>query len=191
MNALIFTRIRQQGAVLIIAMILLAITTLIAVSSFKMGQTNQQIVGNSEIQQQTFALTQAALEEAISSNLLFESQRVFYCGSAPNTRCWTMPSGDQITVALTPNPACIIVSPLANNDIEATDATLQGCLRGGQPSAVEGGTTGEESLCSRSLWDIRARGEYLQNGIRAGQVEMRQGIQVVVSNNAILTACPP
>ena len=58
---------RQRGATLVIGLIMLVLLTLMAVSSFNLGKSNLQIVGNMQFRNQTQRAAEEAVETAISA----------------------------------------------------------------------------------------------------------------------------
>jgi Tfp pilus assembly protein PilX len=189
---------RQRGAVLVIALIMLLLTTLIALSVFDMGSSNLALVSNLENKRQVEMAAEATLEAAVDElPLLIESlslaspKAVFFCEGRKNHQCFDI-NGDgasDIEVDLAnPAPNCIGMTPITNDDLEATDINDQGCFIGTQQVGLAGGSgSAGQSLCSWSVWDLRALATDLSSG---AQARVRQGIRVRVSNNDIATACP-
>jgi hypothetical protein len=188
----------QLGAVLVVAMIMLLITTLIALSVFDMGSNNVIVVHNLESRQQVKTAAEAALEVAVTDlSLLIESlvvgsqAAVFLCEGRKNHKCFDI-DGDgswDIEVDLTtPPPRCVGLTPVLNDTLDPTDLDDQGCFIGVQQvGAVDGAHAGGLSLCSGSIWDLRARAVDL---VSDTQAHVRQGISIRVSNNDADTACP-
>ncbi len=188
---------QQRGAVLVIALIMLLLTTLIGVSVFDMGSSNLAVVSNLENKRQVEKAAEATLEAAVNDlPLLIESlsaespKAVFFCEGRKNHKCFDV-NGDgssDIEVDLVPAPSCIGMTPIKNNELDATDINDQGCFIGTQQVGVVGGSgSSGQSLCSGSVWDLRARAVDFSSG---AQARVRQGISIRVSNNDIATACP-
>lgn len=189
---------QERGTVLVIALIMLLLTTLIGVSVFDMGSSNLAVVSNLESRRQVEKAAEATLEAAVNDlPLLIESlpaespKAVFFCEGRKNHKCYDI-NGDgssDIEVDLAnPAPSCIGMTPITNNQLDATDINDQGCFIGTQQVGIVGGSgSGGQSLCSGSVWDLRARAIDLSSG---AQARVRQGISIRVSNNDIATACP-
>ena len=62
---------KQKGATLFVALILLVIMTLFAISSINMGTVNLKIVGNMQATKSLDAVNQSALEQVISQSANF------------------------------------------------------------------------------------------------------------------------
>ena len=65
---------RQQGAVLIISMLMLVAISIIAVSSIEDTTLNLRIVGNTQFQQSAKAAAQAAIEKVIATPSVFTTE---------------------------------------------------------------------------------------------------------------------
>lgn len=183
---------RQRGAALIVALVMLAVATGIAVSSFNLGRGGMQVVANAELDLQTFTAMQAAIEEAMSSDRVFTGFPAFNCETVDNRRCFNLPDG-LVRVNLTPDPACVRVAPISNEEIidRPDGAALAGCFNAQSPDSygTEGAGTGGRSNCSDYVWEIVAVGTYHQHGEEVAQSRMRQGVGVVgdILDN---TRCP-
>jgi hypothetical protein len=190
----------EHGAVLVIALIMLLVTTLIAVATFEMGSTNFLVVANLEAQRQAQKAAESTLEEAITlwtklkDSLVIEDEAVFYCQGRKNHKCVDVNEDgtDDIDIALdNPDPVCISVSPIANDSLDPTDLADQGCFIGkAQTGAVEGSGSGRMSMCSDAVWDIYATVTDLPwSDSRPARASVRQGVGVRESNNSIPDEC--
>ncbi|UHD16155.1 pilus assembly PilX family protein [Thiocapsa bogorovii] len=189
---------RHSGAVLIIALIMLLVTTLIGISVFEMGSNNLVVVANLESREQTRKAAEDTLEVAIENlALLIESlapdspKAVFFCEGHKNHQCHDI-DGDgllDIEVSLTdPQPSCMLVTPTRNDELDVTDINDQGCFIGTQQGgAVDGAGATGQSMCSASVWDLRA---VAVDVMTQAEARVRQGVSVRVSNNDVATECP-
>ncbi|WP_151705072.1 PilX N-terminal domain-containing pilus assembly protein [Nitrincola alkalilacustris] len=171
---------KQRGAVLAIALIMLLLITLMAVTSFNMSRSNLQVTANLENRTQAIMMADAALEEAISTTLFFNNPNNVFINSCEtnNTKCYDINAdgNNDITVTVQP-PQCIIVAPITNSDLNIEDPNDVGCL-------IE---TGANSLCADSIWDLQA---VAVDNLTAAQATVRQGVGVRVSLNNVAAACP-
>ncbi|MFB1486227.1 MULTISPECIES: PilX N-terminal domain-containing pilus assembly protein [unclassified Thiocapsa] len=188
----------QRGAVLVIALIMLLLTTLIVVASFQMGTSNLLVVSNLESRQQTQKAAEATLEFAVDAryiNILIDSvapgstTAPFYCKGQKNHKCFDLDGdgSDDLEVDLTTQPPrCIGTTGLLNNQL-TTEPDDQGCFLGTlQIGAVEGSDSKGYSLCSTADWDLVARAVDLATG---SETRVRQGVGRRVSNNDIPPEC--
>lgn len=67
---------RQRGVTLIIALVMLVVMTLFAVSAMRLSNTNLKITGNFQWQKEMEMLTDSALEQQASSATSFDSAAV-------------------------------------------------------------------------------------------------------------------
>jgi hypothetical protein len=192
MNPRGFDRQYEQGAVLVIALIMLLVTTLIAVATFEMGSSNFLVVANLEAQRQAQKAAESTLEEAITRWDL--EDKVPPCQGRTNHRCVDINGDgiDDIDIALDdPSPVCISVSPITNDSLDPADSADQGCFIGkAQTGAVDGSGSGGMSMCSDAVWDIHATVTDLPwSDSQPVRAIVRQGLGVRESNNSIPHEC--
>ncbi len=198
MNKRRLSSVPQQGAVLVIALIMLLITTLIAISAFEMGGNNLIVVSNLEGRGQAQKAAEAALEIAVADlSLLIDSlgtnsqRAVYYCQGKKNHRCYDINGDGQIDIEVdlaNPLPQCIRLDRQRNNDLDPADRSDQGCFLGAQQvGAVDGATSAGMSMCSNAIWDIWARAVDLDSQAEA---RVRQGVGIRVSINDTDILCP-
>ena len=186
----------QRGATLIVALIVLVLLTLFAVTSFNLGKSSLQTVGNAQSRNEAMAAAQQAVEEAVSTTRLFQTPNavilngVASCNDgAANTKCVDVNGDDtpDITVTLTPTPTCISATPILNSALNPSLPNDAGCaIQAGQGFGVAGANTGS-SLCSDSLWEVNA---VAQDNLTGAQYTVAQGIGVRVATDDIPATCP-
>ena len=195
------TRAAQQGATLLVTMIMLIMLTLFALSAMNTSILNLKMVGNLQNRSVAFDATQRTLEVAIGSNRFIDFPGDAIedsCGGVANTLC-TDVNGDgtnDLTTQLVPNPACVQakvtqVSELTitgpnSPDVACIQAQAQGTF------AVAGAQTSGASLCGQTVWDITAR--TLETGANVANSNVTytatQGVSVRVPALTIATFCP-
>jgi len=186
----------QRGATLIVALIVLVLLTLFAVTSFNLGKSSLQTVGNAQSRNEAMAAAQQAVEEAVSTTRLFQTPNavilngVASCNDgAANTKCVDVNGDDtpDITVTLTPTPTCISATPILNSALNPSLPNDAGCaIQAGQGFGVAGANTGS-SLCSDSLWDVNA---VAQDNFTGAQYTVTQGVGVRVATDDVSATCP-
>ena len=169
---------------------MLVLLTLFAVSSLKTAKTNLQVVGNMQLKNEALNASQQSIEKVISTPQFISNPTnavVDPCG-APNTLCTDL-NGDgtaDFTTVLTPQPTCVAVKPIKNQDLVLTNPEDLGCSAGQQQQfGVAGAVTGD-SLCSNSVWEVTAQ---TVAATTTAKVVVKQGIGVRVSADAASTAC--
>jgi len=182
---------RQRGTTLVIALIMLVLLTLFAVSSLNTSRTNLKVVGNMQNKNEALNASQQTIEAVISTPQFIANPANAVptpCGAA-NTMC-TDVTGDGVadfTTTLTPQPTCVAVTPIKNANLVLTNPDDLGCSAGQQQQfGVSGAVTGD-SLCSQTVWDIKAK---TVSATQNTTVTVTQGIGVRVSNDNAASACP-
>ena len=195
------TRAAQQGATLLVTMIMLIMLTLFAVSAMNTSIVNLKMVGNLQNRSMALDATQKAIETVIGSNRFIDfpgNAIEFPCGGVANTLC-TDVNGDgtnDLTTRLVPNPACVQAKVTLVSELVITGPTSQdvACLQAQAQGtfAVAGAQTSGVSLCGQTVWDITA--QTLQTGVAAAASDINytatQGVSVRVPALTIATFCP-
>src|SRR5438105_15496337 len=100
---------RQGGMTLLVAMIILVMITLLAVSAYKVSNTNLKVVGSMQGRQEGQASAQAVIEQVLSSLQFTRAP------AAVAATHWGVDiNGDgteDFNVLLSPMPKCIRVAP--------------------------------------------------------------------------------
>ena len=175
---------RQQGSTLVVALIMLVLLTLFATSSFNTAKTNLMVVGNMQGSVEASNIAQEAIERVISTAQFITTPAnaiVNPCGN-PNTLCADV-TGDgaaDYTTTLSPQPSCVIVKPIKNDELNLANSEDLGCSAGqAQQFGVAGAVAGD-SLCSNTVWEITVVTKPINAG---GTATVVQGVGVRVSND--------
>jgi hypothetical protein len=161
------------------------------VSTFNLGKSGLQAVGNMQSRNQTVGAAQVAIAEAISLPMFTSTPAnalVAPC-AGPNTRCVDV-NGDginDVTVTLTPVPACLASQTIKNASLNLSIAIDASCLKGAQQSFGIVGSSTDNSLCSNTLWELTASAADNMTQARANVV---QGVTVRVSLDDVVNNCP-
>ena len=147
-------RLRQQqsGATLLVALVMLVILTLFAITTINFTNINTKIAGNQQFKKEAEAAAQQAIEQIISADF------------TTNPLATTVNidiNNDGITdyVVAVATPVCITIAPIKVLDLDVTkpdDAACTTSAKGNSTGIV--GTAGGagNSLCSNSKWDVQA-----------------------------------
>ncbi len=182
---------RQRGMALVVGLILLALMTVMAITSFNIGRTSLDIVGNMQQRQQVIVAANSAIQEAISTVRLFQAPGSIFldpCGGTQNTRCFDINNDGEpdITVTLSPQPTCIQAQTIPNGALTLGDPNQAGCATGAaQTFGIEGAATGS-SLCANSVWEVTAVATDVVTG---AEIVVTQGAAVRVSTDDVGTTC--
>lgn len=184
-------RRREAGITLVMALIMLVLLTLLALTSFNLGNSNLQIVGNMQQREQTIAAANEVLEETISNTKFFQTPQAAVpdpCGG-PNQRCIDT-NGDgkeDVHVVLTPAPTCAKAKIIKTSELDVHSVEDQHCSGdNGQNFGVVGAATGD-SECANTVWDLNAVATDVATG---ATVKVTQGVAVRVAKDDVATNCP-
>lgn len=177
----------QQGATLLVSLIILVLMTLLAVTTFNISKTGLQVVGNMQHRNQALAAAQVAVNDAISSTRFVDTPAAVLSNNTNTMEVDVNGDGTaDVNVNITA-PTCIKSLILKNAQLSVTSTEDQGCLLGtGQTFGVQGAASGD-SLCAEGLWEIEA---VATDNVSAATYTVTQGVGVRVSADQISTACP-
>jgi Tfp pilus assembly protein PilX len=181
---------RQRGITLVVAMVMLVLITLLALTTFNLGKSSMQVVNNMQNREEGVAAARQTISEALSSTRFITSPNdalAAPCDGA-NTRCADL-NGDgktDIRIALAASK-CVKARPIKSSELDFASAQDQGCVLGGSQSfGVAGSVTGD-SLCADSTWELDATSTDENS---SSQVQVVQGVNVRVAKDDIETSCP-
>ena len=180
----------QSGMALVVGLILLALMTVMALTSFNIGRTSMDVVGNLQRHNEVVSAANSAIQEALSTTRLFQSPNTIFLTpcSGSNTRCYDV-NGDgtnDITVTLTPAPTCVQAQTIANASLNLSVPDDAGCATGAaQTFGIAGSATGS-SLCASSVWEVTA---VASDAVTETQVVVTEGASVRVSTDDVGLTC--
>jgi hypothetical protein len=182
---------RQQGVVMLIALIMLLAVTLMVVTSSNLMQADLKVVQNAESREQTRSAAIAAIEEAISSPdanppLFLTSPKAMFrqnCNAA-NQKCYYDSNGNLLVTVQLDIPTCVAVTPIKNGDLDVFNSRQQAsCYLPSQG----GGANAVYSMCGNAVWELRATAT---DAVTGAKVFVRQGVSIMTSLNNVDTICP-
>lgn len=182
---------RQQGATLLVGLIMLVLMTLMAVASFNLGRSNLIVVGNMQHRQEVVETAKAAVEEVISS-ANFTVSPTTALGAANNTKSYDT-NGDgnsDVSVALTPAPCIKVAKVIKVSELDVTNSNDQPCILGVAQNLGMAGASSQDSLCADTVWEIKA---VATNAATQASASVVQGLAVrVAADSGINSAyyCP-
>ncbi len=182
---------RQEGATLVIALIMLVVITLLAVSSFGTTSMNLKVVGNMQSRGEALHAAQQAIETVISTPQFIANPAnavLNPCGTA-NTLCTDL-TGDgtpDYTTRLNPAPSCVSAKAIKVSELTLSNAEDLGCAAGQAQQFGIAGVGSGDSLCANTAWDITADASATASRTR---VTVTQGVAVRISADDMTSACP-
>ncbi|MES2116957.1 MAG: PilX N-terminal domain-containing pilus assembly protein [Pseudomonadota bacterium] len=183
---------RQRGFTLIVALVMLLLVTMLAMTSFNLGKTNMQVVSNMQHRNEAIAAADQTLEELISNTQFFKTPDDALpspCNGTPNTRCVDS-NGDgkpDVTVTITPAPKCVKAQAIKNTALDLSKPEDVGCALGSAQSFGTAGSITGDSLCDDSVWEVHA---VAADAVTEAQVQLTRGIAVRVAKDDVATSCP-
>ena len=179
--------ITQRGVVMVIALIMLAIVTLIGTVSANIVMGNLQVVQNVEAAAAARNSAVSAIQEAIVTDGFFQGEKAFVSGCQGDSysRCFDMTGDgaiDDMKVTLT-RPECISSKPVLKRGPDADKAW---------DTNKDGYCTGMENPkdpvgnCADVVWEVSVDAE---DQVTGAKVRMRQGFSTRADRNDIETAC--
>ncbi len=169
---------RQRGATLVIGLIMLVLLTLMAVSSFNLGKSNLQIVGNMQFRNQTQRAAEEAVETAISATASI---------STPSTASVDVNGDGTPDVAITITPTLTQAYVKKNSAINMNNAAEVGCTLGTAQTFGQVGTATGNSLCAATLYDLRVDA---RDTVTNTTIELHQGISIQVPADQVCSLVP-
>lgn len=170
---------RQQGITLFVALIILVMITLLAVSSFRGSNTNLKVVSSMQGRQEAIASAQAVIENVISSPYFSEEPAIV--AATPQTIDINNDGTVDYTVTLAPVPSCLRARPTVPAQLDLANANDRPCL-----GSARAGAGAIASFCSDTVWEISAN---TTDRITGAATTVRQGVALRVAATDALTAC--
>lgn len=163
------TRKKQQGATLVISLIMLMVVTVLVVYSMRSGNTNLRIAGNMQYQAESTMATQQVIEQLIEQIKVTDN-----IGSIPAQTIPVTMSGVTYSVATTPMNKCLMEVPILNSELNPSVAEDVPCFENPDMDAAikaDGTLTTKPSACKKQLWEIQADVTEAASGAKVTQVQ--------------------
>lgn len=155
----------QQGATLIIGLIILVLITLVVVSAFTLSSSNLKSVGNMQVRQEATAAAHQSIESLISDSTPFYTEL--------NTKTFTVDINKDGTADYT----VAVASPVCIAATRVTDAA---------PSDVELPVTMQSGAEWNTDWELDAT---VTDSASGAAVRVREGVRVRLTQAAKSANC--
>ena len=146
-------RKKQSGATLLVALVMLVVLTLFAITAINFTNINTRIVGNQQFKKEAESAAQQAVEQIISSD--FTTNPV---ATAVNVDINNDGTNDYIVQVA--KPACLTTKPIQLLELDITITDDQNCFKSAKGPiglfGMTGGGGAGNSLCSSTQWDVQA-----------------------------------
>lgn len=170
---------KQQGATLLVGMIMMVVLTLLVVFSLRSGNTNLRIAGNMQTQVEAGAATQQVIEQVIAQIKVTEDISLIAAQSIPVSM-----GNVTYTVAVAPMSKCLMDIPVLNSALDPSNANDVACFQNPDEDKLlmpdgAGGfkLSTKPSACKTQQWDIEAG---VIDGTSGAKVTQVQGISIRV-----------
>ena len=169
---------RERGATLLIGLIMLVLLTLMATTTFRLGRSNLQIVGNMQFRNATLRAAEEAVEVAVSKPTSVTT------GSTASIDV-NADGNPDVSIAIT--PTLLQAHVLKNSALNLNDSGQLGCTLGqAQAFGIVGAATGN-SLCARTLYNLKV---VATDAATSTSVELHQGLSVQVPADTVCSLVP-
>lgn len=141
----------QRGVTLVVALIMLVVLTLLAISTITDSNSNLRVAGNMQQQTEATAAAQQALEQVLSNNFT----------AVPAATTISVDINNDLvtdyTVSVT-TPTCVSTTPLTNDTPNLPPECLSSTsvANAGIVTASGGSTAAPQSWCYAQLWELQA-----------------------------------
>ena len=170
-NITLLSRHRQNGAVLIVGLIMLVVITLLVMSAFNLSMGNLKAVGNMQFRNEVIAASNAAIEDVVNSLLIGGST------IAPPAQTISIDINNDGTAdytVTTTAPVCIRATTIASASTPGAGSSLSL----GVPTTANSYYT---------VWDIDAT---VTDNVTGAATEAHQGVRVLLSQAQKNAVCP-
>jgi Tfp pilus assembly protein PilX len=190
----------QRGATLVIALIMLVLLTLFAISALNTSTTNLKVVGNMQAHTEALNAAQQGIDTVISRTDFVSTPAaavVNPCGAA-NQLCIDKDGNPTVNLANsyyttkitgapfdTAKPACIQVRPIKTTELVYTKTEDQPCFVGAKQQFGTAGATSSDSLCAHAVYQITAE----TTALSSATATVTQGVGIRISTDAMDTSC--
>lgn len=185
---------KQQGMTLLIAMIMLILITLLALSAIRLSNSNLKVVANSQYRMEATAAANFALdavENTPTISAMVAAPKNVDIGGATYTvtvskpackRYRTIPKKEMVTTSATGVPS------IAKDDTPCFTGSDSGSVTFDNAAAAAGAAG--DSLCAGILWEIEAKAAPTAGQLETGAtVTLREGIEQRVAVTDAVTSC--
>ena len=169
----------QRGITLFVALVMLVMVTLLAVSSFRVSNTNLKVIASTQGKGEATAAAQAAIEQIISSAAFAGDPALI--GSTPVNVDLTGDGTIEYVVQMSPKPTCLKSRPTDPSTLDISNPNDRACFG----SAIVGQVTTAAS-CADTIWEVSARAK---DNVTSAETVVRQGVSMRVSVTEAISSC--
>jgi Tfp pilus assembly protein PilX len=186
------SRAHQQGATLVVALIILVLLALLGLGAFQTSLTDLKASGNMQARNEALNAAQETIETVISSRQFVTDPAnalALPCGEA-NTFCTDLDADGvpEYRTRLSPMPACVTAKVIKVAELNLTSSEDLGCAVGqSQQFGIAGlDAAASDSLCATTVWQVTAETTSDTSGAK---VTVSQGVGLRVGADEMSGAC--
>lgn len=166
----------QQGATLVIAMIMLVLVTLFVLAAINMSTTNLRVMGNEQARNEAVQAAQQAVEQVASVDFTKNPPTT----AAPTTVAVDINGDGTADYTATVSASCLNSVPVKVTELNPNDVVNDGpCFLSSSSSTSgltgSGGASGD-SLCSATQWDVNAAVTDATANTTGANLTLHQGV---------------
>jgi hypothetical protein len=182
----------QRGATLVVALVMLTMLALFAITAHQTSLTDLKSSGNMQARMEALNAAQEAIETAISTPQFTSTpgDAVPNACGAPNTLCtdFNKDGTPEYRTRLEPPPSCIGSKVIKSTELNLADNEDLGCAVGqGQAFGIEGAdAAASDSLCANTTWHLSAKATAPASGATIG---VSQGIGIRIGTAEMAASC--
>jgi type IV pilus assembly PilX-like protein len=168
---------RQRGITLFVALVLLVMVTLLAISSFRSSNTNLKVVSSMQGRNEAVAAAQTAIEQVISTANFSNDPTA--AAATPIAIDVDADGVNDYNVTLSPRPVCLKQRPTPSSSLDPNNPADRGCFgsgRYGSPTAN----------CAETIWEVTAT---TKDNVTSAETVVRQGVSIRLKRDEALNSC--
>ena len=173
------TRSSQRGVTLFVALVLLVMVTLLAVSSFRVSNTNLKVIASMQGKGEAQAAAQAAIEQVISHAAFAEDPQLVAANPIPVDLSGA--GKDEYSVTLSPPPTCLKARPTDPAKLDITKPEDRPCF-----GTALVGQANLATSCAETIWEITAT---TKDTVTGAETLVRQGVSMRTSTTEAQSSC--
>ena len=172
-------RSSQRGVTLFVALVLLVMVTLLAVSSFRVSNTNLKVIASMQGKGESLAAAQFAIEKVISNAAFAIDPHLV--AQNPVAVDLTGAGKNEYAVTLNPIPTCLKARPTDPAKLDITKVEDRPCFGTALVGQAQLATS-----CAETIWEITA---VTQDTITGAETTVRQGVSMRTSTTEAQSSC--
>ena len=169
----------QRGITLFVALVMLVMVTLLAVSSFRVSNTNLKVVASMQGKGEATAAANAAIEQVLS-NAAFAADPAAVA-AVPITIDMNNDAAPDYSVQLDPKPACLKARPTNPADLDISKDSDRPCF-----GTALIGQANLATSCAETIWEITAK---TKDNLTGAETLVRQGVSMRTSTTEAESSC--